>query len=112
MKKRFEDPKTREKQREHLTNIRKQIVYKPLTEEQRKARSEANKGKFLGGKSACAVAVDQYTKDGQFVRRWDSMKDAERAGMGLAVNISKVCMKKPHCYTSGGFVWRYANEPF
>ena len=112
MKKRFEDPEYRKSQKEHLDKIRKLIKPRPLTEEQKAQISARSKGKFVGGKSPQAAAIDQYTKDGQFVRRWDSMRDAERAGLGAVSNLSKACLKKPHHHTVKGFVWRYAGEPF
>lgn len=112
MRKKYQDPEERAKQAEHLKEIRKQIKYKPLSEERKKQISEQQKGKWLGKDSPVSRAVDQYTKDGVFVKRWDSMRDAERAGLGGVTNISRVCQHKPHNFTSGGYVWRYAGENF
>lgn len=112
MKERFKDEKYRQSQTEHLAKIRKKIPYKPLSEERKKDIAKFHSGRWLGKNSPCSRAVDQYTKDGTFIKRWDSMRDAERAGLGCVTNISKVCMRKPHCYTAGGYAWRYADEKF
>lgn len=50
--------------------------------------------------------VNQYTKDGKFVRRWESMADAGREyGVDISA-IIRVCRGKQH--TSMGYVWEYA----
>lgn len=57
---------------------------------------------------AVSKQVDQYTKDGTFVKRWQSMTEAAKA---LKIPISEIskCTRTTR-YTSGGFHWRYVNE--
>ena len=50
-------------------------------------------------------AVLQYSKNGEFIKEWDSVKSA---GLGVKIpdtNISKCC-KHPN-KTAAGFVWKY-----
>lgn len=47
----------------------------------------------------------QYTKDGIFIRYWDSAKSASKELKIDATSIGKCCMDK--LKTSGGFIWRY-----
>ena len=49
--------------------------------------------------------VLQFTKDGVFVRKWNSMIDVERE-LGRLSNIAACCRGKRK--TCGGFVWKYA----
>lgn len=112
MKERYNNADYRESQKKHLAEIRKKATHKPMSEERKKEIAEFHTGRWLGKNSPCSRAVDQYTKDGTFVKRWDSMRDVERAGIASVVNISKVCQHKPHCFTSGGYVWRYEGEEF
>ena len=50
--------------------------------------------------------VNQYTKDGEFIRHWDCIMDAER-GTGADVSaIIRVCKGKQN--TSMGYKWQYA----
>ena len=47
--------------------------------------------------------VIQYTKEGEFVKEWRSIKEAETS-IGIRCGISK-CLSGKH-KTSGGFVWK------
>lgn len=57
---------------------------------------------------AVSKQVDQYAKDGTFIKRWQSMTEAAKALRLPLSEISK-CTRTTQ-YTSGGFYWRYANE--
>ena len=51
------------------------------------------------------IAVYQYTKSGEFVRRFSSIQDVGREIGLFPQNISKVCSgKRKHC---GGYKWSY-----
>ena len=51
--------------------------------------------------------VLQYDKDGNFIKEWDCMRDAERQ-LGInCTNISACCRRKHKCRTAGGYIWRY-----
>lgn len=52
--------------------------------------------------------VLQYTKNGEFLREWDSASDAEETfGKRYRSNISKCCRRIVN--TAYGFVWRFKN---
>lgn len=51
-------------------------------------------------------AVDQYSIDGKFIKRWESMRQAEITLKIL--HIHEVCQGKRK--TIGGYIWRYAND--
>ena len=68
--------------------------------------SLAQKGKNMGSLSRFSVKVNQYTLDGQFIKRWDSIIDAERALGVIHQHISKVC--KGQRNQTGGYKWSYA----
>ena len=57
---------------------------------------------------AISKQVDQYTKDGTFVKRWKSMTEAAKA-LKLPISEISKCTRTTR-YTSGGFHWRYVNE--
>lgn len=51
--------------------------------------------------------VNQYTKDGRFIKRWRMINDAARHVGVDGSAITRVCKGKQH--TSMGYVWRYAD---
>lgn len=53
--------------------------------------------------------VNQYTKDGIFVKRWNSVNEIMRETGFLASNIFTVCNPKGKQHTSHGYIWRYAD---
>lgn len=55
--------------------------------------------------------VLQYTKDGQLVRRWDSISSAARAMSISRVCIGLCCAGKNNIKQSCGYVWKYADSP-
>ena len=90
----------------------------PLSEEHKKALSEANKGVPRGPmseehkkaisdamKGVNAKKILQFTKSGEFIREWPSMREAERE-LGIArSNICSCCNGK--LKSAGGYVWKY-----
>ena len=91
-KKLAQDPEWQKKNAE----AREKMYQDP--EWQRK-NSEANRKR-------CCKPVDQFTLDGQFVKRWSSASDAARE-LGLHQSkISSCCRGKRH--TAGGYIWRFA----
>ena len=67
----------------------------PLNEDHKKAIGEANSKKVL-----------QFTKSGEFIREWPSMREAERE-LGIAQSSICSCCKVIRKY-AGGYVWKYA----
>lgn len=52
--------------------------------------------------------VLQFSKNGDFIRKWDSASVAERDGNFNGTSIGDCCRGKYK--TSGGYIWRFANE--
>ena len=53
-------------------------------------------------------AIDQFDKNGNFIRRWDSALEIHKA-LGISTGqISEVCQGKHK--TAKGFIWRYAKQ--
>ena len=87
----------------------------PMSEEQkriqverlRKAVTGTKRSKESIEKSAKAKwkPILQYTKDGEFVRRWDSAKEASETLHIHKSTISQCC--KGTKQSAGGFVWRH-----
>lgn len=89
----------------------------PLSKDQIKIKvermREANLGRKMNRSSVEKSArakwkpINQYTKDGEFVKTWDSAKEACET---LHINKSTVCQCckgiKP---SAGGYIWRYAD---
>lgn len=58
-------------------------------------------------KEKLSVPVNQFTKDGQFIKTYNSTMDVERE-LGIWHNtVSKCCKGKVK--SAGGFVWKYDN---
>lgn len=88
----------------------------PLSEETKKAISDALKGipkseahkKAIGEAHKCVNAkkILQFTKSGEFIRKWPSLKEASRQ-LGIAQSNICSCCNGKRKY-AGGYVWRYA----
>lgn len=77
---------------------------KPISEES-KLRMRLN---ALGGNSPKAKAVIQLSKTGEYIARYPSVADAERATG--AKHIPEVCYGRPKRKTSGGYRWKWEAE--
>lgn len=55
-------------------------------------------------------AVDQYSKDGKFIKSWNHLVDAAKTLKIANSTISEVC--KGRRITAGKFIWRFKGEPF
>lgn len=53
-------------------------------------------------------SVDQYTKSGIFLRRWESQLQVMRELRIDSGNIAKCCKGK--AYSAGGYIWRYTEQ--
>lgn len=76
-----------------------------FSEEHKKKLSETKKA----NKHDCKK-VNQFTKDGEYIKTWESTREAERI---LHINhtcISLCCRGNSKHKTAGGFIWRYADE--
>lgn len=62
-----------------------------------------------GNKGKKSVPILQFTKDGEFVRKWNSMSDAEQE-LGIKSRLSKYCSNKYGRKSAGGYIWRYADD--
>jgi group I intron endonuclease len=78
-----------------------------------KNRQSPNKGKKfdeeyrkkLSDSSTTKKKVIQYSKTGEFIKKWDSISDAQKA---LHIrHISEVCRGLKNYKTTGGYIWRY-----
>ena len=58
-----------------------------------------------GEKNHRAKSVNQYTLEGNFIRKWDCIEDVTRELGIRGYNISSCCKGKRH--TAGGFKWKY-----
>lgn len=80
----------------------------------RKHASEARQGGWgfyngkRGAKHPASIPVAQYTKDGKFVRIFDSIHEAERETGIHNGNISSVCRGRG--MTAGGYKWLYLSD--
>jgi group I intron endonuclease len=93
---------------------------KHLSKEQKSHLSKINTGKTIpyevrekisnntiGSKNKKAIAVNQYTIDDVFIKKWDCMMDVERA---MNISNSKVCaVCKGKRKSTGGYKWKYAD---
>jgi group I intron endonuclease len=79
----------------------------PKSEETRQRMSDARKGWSMpkGKDSKKAIAIDQYDKDGNFIKTFGSITDASEK---LGCQRSGICFcLKGKIQTSAGFVWKY-----
>lgn len=52
--------------------------------------------------------ISQFTKEGVFIKNWDSLIEVQNEGIARASSVSS-CLKG-RTKTSGGYIWKYAEE--
>lgn len=57
-----------------------------------------------------AKQILQFTKNNEFIKKWDCMMDASRELNISPQNISSCASNRKHCITAGGFKWGYADD--
>lgn len=82
---------------------------KPWSDEVRAKLSAAKKGK-IGKDHNKSIPIFQYTKEGEFVKRWDSASDVARSmnNTNVSGNVGACALGK--LKTAYGFIWRYENN--
>lgn len=61
---------------------------------------------YINNDNMISVSVRQYDRDGNFIKEWPGISDAE-AALGIN-NVGACCNGRRHL--AGGFMWRYAKE--
>ena len=110
MKNLWENEDFRKASLERLSLYRRKAGEYKATEETKRKISEANKGKWVGEKSPCAIPVICLTKGGEFVARYGGVAEAARAVGAYSTGISRCCRHEPHYLSIKGFVWLYEEE--
>jgi group I intron endonuclease len=101
---------------------RHQSMYGPRSEETKKRMSESRKGIKLSEEHCKKISIknlgrvthhkiiEQYNLDGQFIKEFVSISDAERAinKKGANSNISACC--KGRLKQAYGFIWKHKNK--
>ena len=54
--------------------------------------------------------VNQYDKQGNFIKQWSSTMEAQRNTGINNTHISACCLNKKNYKTAGGYVWKYVEE--
>ena len=93
---------------EHKKALSEALKGIPLSEEHKKAISEACKGHSVSEEHRAKLSkkILQFTKSGEFIREWPSVREAERE-LGIArSSISGCCNEK--LKSAGGYIWKYA----
>ena len=86
----------------------------PLSEEHKKAVSEALKGHSVSEATKKAIGesnskkILQFTKSGEFLREWPSINESSRQ---LKINCGHICSCcNGKLKSAGGYVWKYAED--
>lgn len=94
----------------HYSNLQP-ITYSQNTKKAYKAGRKpicANMTGIIGKNNPCSIPVQQYDKDLQLIKNWDSIADIERALGYLHGNIISCC--KGRYKTAYGYIWKYKKE--
>lgn len=65
---------------------------------------------MLGNKNGTKRIVCQYTKNGNFVREYESVCEASHICNIDSTSIIAVCRKGAYRKTAGGYIWRYKGD--
>ena len=98
--------------RKNMSEAKKGKSHAPLSEETRRKISEANRNRSRESVEKMArtkyIPVAQYTKDGEYIATYESVKKATEVtgtGGGSICKCAKGKMK-----SAGGFIWKYVNK--
>lgn len=75
--------------------------------EVRKMMSEARKGKCMGIHHPKSREVIQLDMQGNFIKKWDCMNQAQSDSIAYVANIAKCCQGVRK--TAGGYKWKYSD---
>jgi hypothetical protein len=95
-----------------ISNLRwvthKENINNPISSAYRLGKCIKTLRKLKGGLHHSSKRVAQYTKDGVFVKVWDSMADVSRE-LGIdSGSLTKACQGIQK--STGGFVWKYCER--
>ena len=93
---------------EHTRLHFKGVPRGPFSEAHKKALSEAHKDHSVSEEHRAKLSkkILQFTKSGEFIREWPSMRETSRQ---LKINCGHICSCCNGKYKSaGGYVWEYA----
>lgn len=62
-----------------------------------------------GNKNKNNIPILQFDKNMNFIKKWESLADAERS-LGLKRRLSEYCSEKYGRKIAGGFIWRYEKD--
>lgn len=86
-------------------------VLKPeeVKEKQRNSMRGKFVGLYVGGKSPKARRINQYSKDGEYIKTWAATTEVQRE-LGIEyTGIVRCCIGER--LTAGGYIWRYTDAP-
>lgn len=84
---------------EYFNEIKKEMFIKQREKLHKQYINKQNKRK-----------IDQYSKEGKFIKTWNSCMEIERTlGIGNS-HISRVCRGVKDRKTAGGFIWKYHDK--
>ena len=99
------------KSEEHKKAISEAKKGVPKSEEHKKALSEALKGHSVSEATKKAIGeakskkVLQFTKSGEFIKEWSSIREASKQ---LKINFGNICSCcNGKLKSAGGFIWKY-----
>ena len=96
---------TREKKRQSMLGKNKGSLNGMTKLENRMKVSNSRKGRFMGGDHPKSVEVNCYNLQGEFLKKYNSVIEAQRETGVPNPNIVKVC--KGIRNHAGGYIWKY-----
>lgn len=72
-------------------------------------RQAGDKNPMWGKASIQRKPVQQYTKDGIFIKEYDYLTQVAEDGFNIG-NVGSVCNNKPKYKSAGGFIWKFKSE--
>jgi len=96
---------------EAKNKIKSSLTGRPCSDETKEKIRIGNLGKKVSEETKRKIgdknskAVTQFTKNGEFVAKYNSIRDAERSLGKKNMNITSVCRGKRK--SAGGYIWKY-----
>ena len=96
---------TKQKMSEAHSGEKNHFYGKQHSEESKQKMRNSKKGMYDGAKNPNSSKVLQFTLNGEFIKEWETIKQASEETSTNKTSISMCCSGKRN--TAGGFVWKY-----